>query len=190
MGMGEPLHNYDAVLGAVRLLADPAGIGVPRRRVTLSTSGLVPGIERLATEPIRPRLAVSLNATTDDVRDRLMPINRKYPIATLLAACRAFVRATGERVTLEYVLLAGINDSTEDAERLARLARGVPAKVNLIPFNEVEDWLSYRRPARAAVVRFRDRVAGRGAPATIRWSRGLDARAACGQLALLGEDGR
>jgi 23S rRNA (adenine2503-C2)-methyltransferase len=189
MGMGEPLHNYDAVLGAVRLLADPAGLAVGHRRVTLSTSGLVPGIERLAAEPIRPRLAVSLNATTDAVRDRLMPINRKYPIAALVAACRAFARTSGERVTLEYVLLAGVNDSADDADRLARLARGVPARVNLIPFNEVEGWLPYRRPARGAVIAFRDRVAGRGARATIRWSRGLDARAACGQLALLERDG-
>jgi len=189
MGMGEPLHNYDAVLAAVRLLGDPDGLGVSPRRVTLSTSGLVPGIERLATEPVRPRLAVSLNATTDDVRDRLMPVNRKYPIARLLDACRAFARESGDRVTLEYVLLAGINDSDADADRLARLARGVPAKVNLIPFNEVEDWLPYRRPPRAAVLGFRDRVSARGATATIRWSRGVEARAACGQLAVLAAPG-
>jgi len=186
MGMGEPLHNYEAVVAAVRLLADPDGFAVARRRVTISTSGLVPGIERLAAEPVRPRLAVSLNATTDELRDALMPINRRYPIRQLLEACRGFARASGERVTLEYVLLAGVNDALEDARRLARLARGVPARVNLIPFNEVEGWLPYRRPPRAGVIEFRDRVLAAGTQATIRFSRGVEARAACGQLATLG----
>ncbi len=184
MGMGEPLHNYDAVVGAVRLLADPHGFAVPRRRITVSTAGLVPGIERLRHESVRPRLAVSLNATTDALRDRLMPINRKYPIDRLVAACREFARESGERVTFEYVLLADVNDHEEDARRLARLARSVPAKVNLIPFNEVPDALPYRQPARAHVLAFRDRLLAAGAPSSIRFSRGADARAACGQLAV------
>ena len=114
MGMGEPLHNYEGVIGAFRLLVDPAGFALARRRITVSTSGLAPEIERLASEPARPRLAVSLNATTDAVRDRLMPVNRKYPIARLLAACRRFARVTGEKFTFEYVLLAGVNDTDGD----------------------------------------------------------------------------
>ena len=187
MGMGEPLHNYEGLRAALALLTDPEGFAVPARRITVSTSGLVPGIERLAAEPVRPRLAVSLNATTDAVRDEIMPVNRKYPIARLLAACRAFARVSESRVTLEYVLLAGVNDAPEDATRLARLARGVPARVNLIPFNEVAGWLPYRRPARAAVLAFRDRVVAAGALATVRFSRGLEARAACGQLAVLAD---
>jgi 23S rRNA (adenine2503-C2)-methyltransferase len=185
MGMGEPLHNYEAVVGAFRILTDDAGFGLSRRRVTVSTSGLVPAIERLAGEPLGPRLAVSLNATTDAVRDRIMPINRKYPIARLLEACRHWARATGGRFTLEYVLLAGVNDSEEDIERLARIVRGVPAKLNLIPFNAVEGQLDYRAPKRRRVLWIRDRLLDERVPVSIRWSRGADARAACGQLALL-----
>jgi 23S rRNA (adenine2503-C2)-methyltransferase len=187
MGMGEPLHNYDAVLAAVRLLVDRDGFGLSRRRVTVSTAGLAPAIERLAAEPVRPRLAVSLNATTDEVRDRLMPVNRKYPLSRLLAACRVWARDARERFTFEYVLLAGVNDATEDLTRLERIARGLPAKVNLIPFNAVEGWLDYRPPPRGHVIRFRDELLRRGVPASIRWSRGAEARAACGQLALLPE---
>jgi len=187
MGMGEPLHNYDHLMAAVRLLTDPEGFGLSRRRITVSTSGLVPGIERLAAEPDRPRLAVSLNATTDAVRDRLMPVNRKYPIARLLEACRAFARATGDRLTLEYVLLEGINDGGEDVARLARIVRSLSAKLNLIPFNPVPGWLDYHPPPRARIEAFRDRLVALGAAASIRWSRGAEARAACGQLALLPE---
>jgi 23S rRNA (adenine2503-C2)-methyltransferase len=184
MGMGEPLHNYDAVVAALALLVDPQGFALSHRRITVSTSGLAPAIERLAEEPLRPRLAVSLNATTDELRDRLMPINRRYPIERLVAASQQFARTTGERVTLEYVLLAGVNDTAADAKRLARLARRVPARVNLIPFNEVPGALPFRRPARADVVAFRDRLHAAGAQASIRFSRGSDARAACGQLAV------
>jgi len=185
MGMGEPLHNYDSVLAAFRILTDAEGFGLSRRRVTLSTAGLVPGIERLAAEARRPRLAVSLNATTDEVRDRIMPINRKYPIQRLMEACRGFAGASGERFTFEYVLLAGINDGMDDAARLASLARGLPVKVNLIPFNAVDGWLDYRPPARARVNALRDRLLELGTATSVRWSRGAEARAACGQLALL-----
>jgi 23S rRNA (adenine2503-C2)-methyltransferase len=185
MGMGEPLHNYDAVLAAYRVLTDAAAFGLSRKRVTVSTSGLVPAIERLADETAGPRLAVSLNATTDEVRDRIMPINRKYPIAKLLEACRHYARTTGNRFTLEYVLLSGINDSESDVARLARIVRGLPAKLNLIPFNAVEGLLDYRSTARKRVVWIRDRLLEDRVPVSIRWSRGADARAACGQLALL-----
>ena len=187
MGMGEPLHNYDGVLNAVRLLADPAGFGLAKRRITISTSGLAPAIERLAGESVRPRLAVSLNATTDEVRDKLMPVNRNYPIARLLAACRRFAEATGEPFTFEYVLLAGVNDSDADVTRLAKLLRANPAKLNLIPFNAVPGWLPYVAPERSRIVAIRDRLLALGLPVSIRWSRGADARAACGQLAVLDE---
>ena len=185
MGMGEPLHNYEAVISAFRTLTDDDGFGLSRKRVTVSTSGLVPAIERLADEPSGPRLAVSLNATTDEVRDRIMPINRKYPIARLLEACRHYARTTGDRFTLEYVLLSGINDTDADVGRLERIVRGLPAKLNLIPFNAVEEWLDYQPPSEKKVLWLRDRLLGKNVPVSIRWSRGADARAACGQLALL-----
>jgi 23S rRNA (adenine2503-C2)-methyltransferase len=185
MGMGEPLHNYDAVLAAFRILIDPAGFGLGKKRITVSTSGLAPAIERLAGEPERPRLAVSLNATTDAARDRLMPVNRRYPIARLLEACRAFAKATGEKFTFEYVLLSGVNDTDADVVRLAKILRANPAKLNLIPFNEVPEWLAYRAPERARIVAVRDRLLAQGLPVSIRWSRGAEARAACGQLAVL-----
>jgi 23S rRNA (adenine2503-C2)-methyltransferase len=184
MGMGEPLHNYDGVMAAVRLLHDEQAFGLSRQRITVSTSGMVPAIEKLAGEKVRPRLAVSLNATTDATRDKLMPINRKYNIDRLLEACRRFGETTGERFTFEYVLLAGINDTDADVERLVALTRRVPAKINLIPFNEVPELLAYRAPTREHVLRFRDRLLAGHARASIRWSRGADARAACGQLAL------
>jgi 23S rRNA (adenine2503-C2)-methyltransferase len=184
MGMGEPLHNYDAVLSAFRLLNDPEGFGLSRRRITVSTAGLAPAIERLAGEPLRPRLAVSLNATTDELRDRIMPINRKYPIGRLLEACSLFARTTGEEFTFEYVLLAGVNDSDEDIGRLERLVRSHRAKLNLIPFNAVPDKLQYRSPAKHRIIAIRDRLLRAGLAVSIRWSRGADSRAACGQLAL------
>ena len=186
MGMGEPLHNYDGVLAAIRILADPEGFALSWRRITVSTSGLAPQIERLADEPVRPRLAVSLNATDDRTRDRLMPVNRRYPIRRLEDACRAFHRKTGDRYTFEYVLLEGVNDGAADVRRLAALLQRNPAaKLNLIPFNAVAGWLPYRPPRRDQVVGFRDRLLAQGLPVSIRWSRGVEARAACGQLALL-----
>jgi 23S rRNA (adenine2503-C2)-methyltransferase len=185
MGMGEPLHNYDATVAAIRLLCDPEGFGLSRRRVTVSTAGLAPAIEKLAEEPVRPRLAVSLNATTDDVRAKIMPITKKYGIERLLAACTLFRERTGEPFTLEYVLLAGINDTDGDLRRLREIARRTRAKINLIPFNPVPGWLSYQPPSRQRIEALRDGLLDAGARVSIRWSRGAQARAACGQLALL-----
>ncbi len=181
MGMGEPLNNYDAVLAAFRIMVDEKGLGIPPRRVTLSTAGLVPGIERLAREAPRPRLAISLAAADDALRDDLMPINRKYDLAQLIGACRTIPLAPREHVTIEYVLLEGRNDRTEDAARLARLLRGLRSKVNVIPYNEA-GVAEFRTPSQATAERFRDALKARGITATIRWSKGRDIGAACGQL--------
>jgi 23S rRNA (adenine2503-C2)-methyltransferase len=189
MGMGEPLHNYDRTLAAFRILADPDGFGVSRRRITVSTVGIAPAIEKLAGEPRRPKLAVSLNATTDQVRDRIMPINRKYPIERLLQACRSFARKTGEKLTFEYVLMRGVNDSDADVSRLARILGSCRAKLNLIPFNPVPGRLPYEPVSKERVAEIRDRLLERKLPVSIRWSRGVEARAACGQLALERKDG-
>jgi 23S rRNA (adenine2503-C2)-methyltransferase len=183
MGQGEPLLNYDPVMAAIRLLLDPSGMALAARHVTLSTSGIIPGIQRLAQEKVRPRLAVSLNASTDEQRDAIMPINRKYPLRDLLAACREYPLRPWERLTFEYVLLGGFNDSVEDARRVARLADGLRAKVNLIPWNPGE--LPYRAPEAARVEEFRRVLAEKGLPAFVRYSRGRDISAACGQLTLL-----
>ncbi len=185
MGMGEPLHNYDEVLKAFRVLSDPEGVGIPRRRITLSTAGLVPGIRRLAQEPVRPRLAVSLNATTDEVRSSLMPINRKYPLADLLDAVSAFPLAPRERLTFEYVMLEGINASAEDARRLPALLRRhrIRAKVNLIPFNP-GGGLDFEAPTADSVLRFQRALIAAGVACSVRKNRGRDISAACGQLAV------
>jgi 23S rRNA (adenine2503-C2)-methyltransferase len=185
MGMGEPLHNYEEVIGSIRLLTDQSGAGWSRKRITLSTAGLVPAILRLAGEPVRPRLSVSLNATTDPVRDRLMPVNRKYPLASLLDACRRFSLLSRDTLTFEYVLLAGVNDTEADIRRLASIVRKQRAKLNLIPFNPVPGWLPYDSPDDDRVREIRDRIREQGAPVSVRWSRGRNARAACGQLAML-----
>lgn len=183
MGQGEPLLNFDAVMAAVRLMLDPNGMALAARHVTLSTSGIVPGIARLAREKVRPRLAVSLNASHDEQRDAIMPINRKYPLRELLAACREYPLRPWERLTFEYVLLGGYNDAAEDARRVAHLIAGLRAKVNLIPWNPGE--LPYRAPDRERVEQFRSVLAEKGVPAFVRYSRGRDISAACGQLALL-----
>jgi 23S rRNA (adenine2503-C2)-methyltransferase len=183
MGQGEPLLNYDAVMAAVRILLDPNGMALSPKHVTLSTSGIVPGIERLGAEKVRPRLAVSLNASADAQRDALMPINRKYPLEKLLDACRRYPLRPWERLTFEYVLLGGCNDSPDDARRVVRLLAGLRAKVNLIPWNPGE--LPYRPPASEAVEEFRCVLAEKSVPVFVRYSRGQDVMAACGQLALL-----
>ena len=182
MGQGEPLLNYDAVMAALRVMLDANGMALAARHVTLSTSGIVPGIERLAQEKIRPKLAISLNASTDEQRDAIMPINRKYPLAVLLAACREYPLRPWERLTFEYVLLGGFNDSPEEARRVAALVSGLRAKVNLIPWNPGE--LPYRPPAAERVTEFRDVLAAKRIPTFVRNSRGQDVCAACGQLAL------
>jgi len=183
MGQGEPLLNYEPVMDAMRLLLDPKGVALSPKHVTLSTSGIVPGIERLAQEKVRPKLAVSLNASSDEQRDAIMPINRKYPLAALLDSCRRYPLRPWERLTFEYVLLGGFNDSPEDARRVVRLVSNVRAKVNLIPWNPGE--LPYRPPQPERVAEFRRILAEKGVVAFVRHSRGQDVMAACGQLALL-----
>jgi 23S rRNA (adenine2503-C2)-methyltransferase len=181
MGMGEPLHNYDNVVGAVRALTAEWGLGISPKRITVSTVGLVPQMERLLAET-RVNLAVSLSATTDAVRSRLMPVNRKYPLDRLLAACRRLPLPRRKRITFEYVLLAGENDTLDDARRLAGLLHGIRSKVNLIPFNPFPG-TSFRTSERARIEAFRQALLDHGLHATIRESRGSDIRAACGQLA-------
>ncbi len=181
MGMGEPLHNYDAVMKAIRILADEHGLTVHPRRITLSTVGVLPALERLATEPLMPNLAVSLHATTEAQRDQLVPINRKYGIVDLLDACRRFPLKRRDRITFEYVMLKGVNDTDEDARRLVRLMHGIRAKVNLLPLNEAAG-IPYERPDDARVNRFAKILAERGLTVSVRKSRGRDIRAACGQL--------
>jgi 23S rRNA (adenine2503-C2)-methyltransferase len=181
MGMGEPLHNYDATMKALRILADEHGLSVHPRRVTLSTVGVLPALERLATEPLMPNLAISLHATTEDQRDLLVPINRKYGVKELLDACRKFPVKRRERITFEYVMLKDVNDTDEDARRLVRLLNGVRAKVNLLPLNEAAG-IPYERPSDTRVNRFAQVLAERGVIVSVRKSRGRDIRAACGQL--------
>lgn len=181
MGMGEPLHNYDATMKALRILADEHGMAVSPRRITLSTVGVLPALERLATEPIMPNLAISLHATTEDQRDMLVPVNRKYGLEDLLAACRRFPLKRRNRITFEYVLLKGVNDSPEDARRLVRLLNGIKAKVNLLPLNEAAG-IPFERPSDAVVNRFAQILADHHVTVSVRKSRGRDIRAACGQL--------
>jgi 23S rRNA (adenine2503-C2)-methyltransferase len=185
MGMGEPLHNYDHTMSAIRILADPDGLAVHPKRVTLSTVGLVPAIERLAGEPLMPNLAVSLHATTEEIRARLVPASRKYPIAAVLDACRRFPLSKRSRITFEYVLLAGVNDGAADARRLAALLHDIRSKVNLIPLNPAAG-IPYERPTDARVDEFGRILAQRGLVVSVRKSRGRDIRAACGQLAVEG----
>ncbi|HKN60736.1 MAG TPA: 23S rRNA (adenine(2503)-C(2))-methyltransferase RlmN [Candidatus Acidoferrales bacterium] len=183
MGQGEPLLNYDAVMAAMRILLDPNGMVISPKHVTLSTSGIIPGIERLAQEKVRPKLAISLNASSDEQRDQIMPINRKYPIAKLLDACRRYPLRPWEHLTFEYVLLGGFNDSPDDARRVVRLVSNLRAKVNLIPWNPGE--LPYEKPDASRVEEFRRILADKGVRVFVRYSRGQDVMAACGQLALL-----
>lgn len=181
MGMGEPLHNYDATMKALRMLAADCGLAVPPRRITLSTVGVLPALERLANEPLMPNLAVSLHAATEELRDRLVPVSRKYGLADLVAACRRFPLPRRERITFEYVLLRDVNDGVADARRLAALLRGIRSKVNLIPLNEAPG-IPYRRPSDERVDRFARTLADRRISVSVRKSRGRDIRAACGQL--------
>jgi 23S rRNA (adenine2503-C2)-methyltransferase len=181
MGMGEPLHNYDATMKALRILSDEYGLSVSARRITLSTVGVLPALERLATEPFMPNLAISLHATTEAQRDLLVPINRKYGLKELLDACRRFPVKRRARITFEYVMLRDVNDTDEDARRLVRLLNGIKAKVNLLPLNEAPG-IPFERPADARVDAFARILANRGVVVSVRKSRGRDIRAACGQL--------
>ena len=182
MGMGEPLHNYDNVLRSVGLLTHELGANLSQRRITISTVGMVPAIERLGKETLRPNLAVSLNAASDSVRNEIMPINRKYDIARLLEAIRQYPLERRRRVTFEYVLLAGVNDGLDDATRLGKLLRGLRCKVNLIPWNP-HPGAPYARPTESAILDFQEALKARGLPVYIRRPRGDDIAAACGQLA-------
>jgi len=186
MGMGEPLHNYDETMKALRILADECGLALPPRRVTLSTVGLLPALERLAREPIMPNLAISLHAPTDLQRGELVPINKKYGVGEIIAACRKFPLKKRSRITFEYVLLAGVNDRPADARNLARLLKGVKSKVNLIPLNPAAG-IPFERPSDAAIDTFAKILADRGLTVSVRKSRGRDIRAACGQLIVEGQ---
>jgi 23S rRNA (adenine2503-C2)-methyltransferase len=181
MGMGEPLANYASVMKAIRILNHQDGLAVGARRITVSTVGLVPQIRRLSREGMQLGLAISLHATTDEKRRQIVPLNERYGIEHILAAARDYAAKLGRRVTIEYVLLAGENDTRDDANRLAALARSVPCKVNLIPYNPVPH-MPWQRPSEAAVQRFADWVAPRAPAVTVRWSQGTDIWAACGQL--------
>ena len=185
MGMGEPLHNYDATMKALRMLYDEEGLGVHPKRVTLSTVGVVSGLERLAQEPDMPNIAISLHATTDEARDRLVPINRKWKIRTLLDQCRRLPIGKRRRITFEYVLLEGINDTPADAKRLAKLLGDMRAKVNLLPLNEAPG-IPFTRPSDERVNAFARILADAGTIVSVRKSRGRDIRAACGQLIVEG----
>lgn len=181
MGMGEPLANYDATWQALYTLNDEAGFGLGARRMTLSTAGLVPGIDRMSREMLQVGLAVSLHAPTDRLRSKLVPINERYPLSELMAACRRYVRRSGRRVTFEYALLQGINDSDQQAEQLAELLRGLRCHVNLIPVNRIEG-CPYEPSSRERARSFQAVLSRAGVAVTARVRRGLDIDAGCGQL--------
>jgi 23S rRNA (adenine2503-C2)-methyltransferase len=181
MGMGEPLQNYAETMRFIRIVHDPAGLDIGARRITVSTSGVVPRIDALAAEPLQLNLAVSLHAPNDKLRSELVPINRRYPIAVLMASIDHYIEETGRRVSFEYALMRGINDSDEIAHELAALLHGRLCHVNIIPLNPV-DVLPYERPDPAGIERFAGILRAAGIPTTVRYSRGLDIDAACGQL--------
>jgi 23S rRNA (adenine2503-C2)-methyltransferase len=182
MGMGEPLANLEALVASIRIMIDPRlGLGYSPRRLTVSTVGLVSGIERLARADLKVNLAISLHAASDEVRARLMPVNRSWNLAALMDAVRRYPLAPRQRVFFEYVLLDGVNDGPDEARRLVKLLRGIRAKVNLIPFN---DWpgSTFQRPPLARILAFQSILLDAGVTTTVRWSKGEDIGAACGQL--------
>ena len=181
MGMGEPLQNYAETMKFIRIVHDPAGLDIGARRITVSTSGIVPKIDALAAEPLQLNLAVSLHAPNNELRSQLVPINRRYPIAMLMESIERYIQETGRRVSFEYALMRGINDSDEIAHDLAALLRGRLCHVNIIPLNPV-DVLPYERPDPTGIERFAGILRAAGIPTTVRYSRGLDIDAACGQL--------
>ena len=183
MGMGEPLANYDHLIKALGILNAPWGGGIGARKITVSTSGLAPQIRRLAEEPLQFRLAVSLHGATDEVRNKIMPVNRKYPLRELMAACEYYQQKKGKMITLEYILIAGVNDDVDQSRPLARLARRLKAKLNLIPYNRV-DGLSWERPTDEAQEAFLGALEDQKLTATLRREKGHDIAAACGQLRL------
>lgn len=181
MGMGEPFANYDAVMSAIRILHEPRGLNLGARRITVSTSGLVPQIERLGEEGLALGLAISLHATTDALRDQLVPVNKRWPIRTLLDAAAAYGRRVGRRVTLEYTLLGGVNDSLADADRLSAFARELPSKINIIPYNPVPG-LDWQRPTPESIRQFAEWLYPKAPAVTVRNTLGGEIWAACGQL--------
>lgn len=183
MGMGEPLANYDATIRTARLLSAPYGLGIGMRHLTISTVGLVPQIRRLAKERLQLTLAVSLHAPTDDLRTHLVPVNQRFPLADLLAACREYIAETGRRITFEYVLIDGLNDHDEEAHILARLVRDLRCHINVIPLNPVAG-IRFRRPPVSRVHAFGRILRRAGIPITVRIERGTEIQAACGQLRL------
>lgn len=183
MGMGEPLSNYDNLMRAISIINAPWGVGIGARHITVSTSGLVPRIRELADQPLQIRLAISLHGATDFVRDQIMPVNRKYPLAELLDACDYFRSRKKQKITFEYILIEGVNDTLDDARELAKIARQLEAKINVIPYNSV-DGLNWVRPSETAQDAFMDVLRRGAASATIRREKGHDIAAACGQLRL------
>ncbi len=181
MGMGEPLANYDNTIAALKILLDEKALNFSSRKITLSTAGLIPQIDKLGKEGVKVNLAISLNAATDDVRNKIMPINKKYPIKELIACCKRFPLPKRRRITFEYVMLKEINDTKEDAERLCKLLKGVPCKVNLIPFNEYEG-CEFKKPDEKSVERFRGILIEHHIMSITRKSKGAEISAACGQL--------
>ncbi|HEY4302362.1 MAG TPA: 23S rRNA (adenine(2503)-C(2))-methyltransferase RlmN [Candidatus Didemnitutus sp.] len=189
MGMGEPLHNYDAIIRALTIVNAPWGLGFGARRITLSTSGLVPKIRALAEEPLGVRLAISLHGATDEVREKIMPVNKRWPLAELIPAVRAFGEKQGRMVTLEFILIEAVNDSLEQAEKLRDIARDLHAHVNLIPYNTVAG-LPWKRPSLTRQERFADILRNGDVSVTLRREKGHDIAAACGQLRLQTEKER
>ena len=183
MGMGEPLANYDNLMRAIQIINAPWGIGIGARRITISTSGLVPQIRQVADQPLQIRLAVSLHGASDEVRSRIMPVNRRYNLSALLDACRYFTSRKKQRITFEYILIADVNDSEEQARELVKHARALEAKVNLIPYNKVEG-LDWTQPSSSRQRKFLAMLRAAGVRATLRREKGDDIAAACGQLRL------
>ncbi|QQR80209.1 MAG: 23S rRNA (adenine(2503)-C(2))-methyltransferase RlmN [Deltaproteobacteria bacterium] len=184
MGMGEPLHNYDTVTDSLQLLTDVYGIGISQRKITVSTVGLAPEIRKFADNPpgARVKLALSLNATTEEGRKDVMPITKKYPLEEVIEACKEYTKKSKNRVTFEYVMMAGVNDSLDDAKRISKICAHLPSKINLIPYNEYPG-SPFQRPSEESIQRFFHFLADRHHQVNIRYSKGLDVLAACGQLA-------
>ncbi len=190
MGMGEPFQNYEATMKMARILNDPEGMKFGARRITVSTSGLVPFIDRLAKDPLQVKLAISLHAPNDELRDTLVPLNRRWPVEDLILACRRYVETTGRRISFEYCLIKDVNDSDDVARDLGSLLSGLICHVNVIPLNPTSAEPSYERPSEERIQRFARIVEESGIPTSVRYSRGVDIAAACGQLRAEHEEGR
>jgi 23S rRNA (adenine2503-C2)-methyltransferase len=188
MGMGEPFQNYEATMRMARILNDPEGMKFGARRITVSTSGLVPFIDKLAADPLQVKLAISLHAPNNRLRDTLVPLNRRWKVKELIDACRRYVDTTGRRISFEYCLIKNVNDSDQTARELAALLRGLLCHVNIIPLNPTPAEPSYERPSEARIQRFAQIVNDAGIPTSVRYSRGVDIAAACGQLRIEHEE--